>query len=215
MFVFTSIIAFGQVNCKVLKPEIDGSYAGDCKKGLANGTGLAIGTDRYEGQFIKGLPNGEGTYTWSAGQTYKGKWKDGKREGEGEYTFFYNGKDSTLYGNWLNDNYIGEISKNPIVNYKSGIDRYSITKAGDLKNRVLINIYQNGMRNTGISNLMVSSSNGYEVNVGLSIGYDEIIFPVKIKVTYTTMNKLKTASYYVEFDFEIFETGDWKVDLHN
>ena len=38
-----------QETCKVLKPEISGSYLGDCKKGLANGKGIARGTDGYEG----------------------------------------------------------------------------------------------------------------------------------------------------------------------
>jgi hypothetical protein len=205
----------GQQNCIVLKPEISGSYNGKCRNGLAHGNGIAVGPDRYEGQFIKGLPEGKGTYNWATGETYTGYWTAGKRDGEGEYTFFYNGKDSTIYGTWLNDNFLGPLPKKPVVISKTGVDRYSIAKNGTIKNRVLINIYQNGVRNTGITNLMLSSSSGYDTSIGLSIGYDEVSFPVKLKITYTTWNKLKTGTYFVEFECEIFEPGDWKVDLHN
>jgi len=62
---------------------------------------------------------------------------------------------------------------------------------------------------------MISSSSGYDTSLGNSVGYDEVLFPVRIRITYTTPNKLKTATYYVEFEFEISEPGDWIVDLHN
>ena len=215
LFSLSCLTIRAQENCKVLKPEIAASYNGKCKNGLANGTGIAVGTDRYEGQFSKGLPEGKGTYKWATGESYTGYWIAGKRDGEGEYTFFYNGKDSTIYGTWVNDNFQGPLSKKPFVMSKTGVDRYLIVKNGEIKNRVLINIYQNGVRNTGISNLMLSSSSGYDTSIGLSIGYDEVSFPVKLKVTYTTWNKLKTGTYYVEFECEIFEPGDWKIDLHN
>ena len=215
IFCFFCSSLFSQENCKVIKPEIAGSYSGKCKKGLANGYGTAVGTDRYEGQFLKGLPNGEGTYTWATGESYTGEWKEGKRNGEGVYTFFYDGKDSTLYGNWMNDIYLGLKPNKPNIIYKTGIDRYTIQKNGNFRNRVLIDIYQSGMRNLGITNFMISSSGGYETKIGQSVGYDEVIFPVIIKVTYTTWNKLRTATYYVDLEFEIFEPGDWKVDLYN
>jgi hypothetical protein len=199
----------------VLLPGLEGSYKGKCKNGLANGTGLSIGKDRYDGQFINGLPDGKGTYTWAGGASYKGEWKEGKRSGEGVYIFFINGKDSTLNGNWLNDNYLGPKAKEPDIRYKTGIDRYTFKKEINVKNRVLIDIFQNGMYNMGISDFMISSTSGYETRVGNSIGYDEVIFPVIIKVSYTSWNKLNTATYYVEFEFEIFEAGDWRVALHN
>jgi hypothetical protein len=40
--------AFGQlIDCKVISPDISGSYTGDCKHGLAHGKGIAQGKDRY------------------------------------------------------------------------------------------------------------------------------------------------------------------------
>ncbi|MEI6061185.1 MAG: hypothetical protein WCR72_10775, partial [Bacteroidota bacterium] len=67
LFTLSALILFGQEKCRVLKPELVGTYEGKCKDGLANGKGIAIGTDRYEGQFTKGFPQGYGTYTWSTG----------------------------------------------------------------------------------------------------------------------------------------------------
>jgi hypothetical protein len=217
VFFFSCFSLFSQENCKVLKPAIAGNYSGNCKKGFASGNGIAIGTDKYVGEFLKGLPDGKGIYTWATGESYRGEWKGGKRSGEGEYTFLKNGKDSTIYGTWLDDKYIGPIERilKPRIISKTGLDRYTIQESSNNKNRVLFDIYQNGARNTGISNFMSSSSSGYDTNIGLSAGYDEVTFPVTIKVTYTTMNKLKTASYFVEFEVEIYEPGDWRVSLHN
>ena len=42
-----------QTDCKVTMPKLSGTYTGGCKKGLAQGKGIAQGVDRYEGQFYK------------------------------------------------------------------------------------------------------------------------------------------------------------------
>lgn len=211
-FSFSGTSLQSQQKCVVLKPEIAGSYTGKCRNNLASGFGKATGRDSYEGGFIKGLPDGYGTYTWSTGEVYKGSWKRGKRNGTGELRF---SADSIISGIWIEDKYAGEKIKKPVVIYKTGIDRYTIQKNGSIKNRVLIDIYQNGIRNSQITNLLTSSSSGFETTVGQSFGYDEVTFPVNIKVTYTTPNKLKTVSVQVVFQFEISEPGDWMVKLHN
>lgn len=204
-----------QEACKVLLPQISGSYQGDCKKGLAHGQGKAKGTDQYEGQFRSGLPDGKGTYHWSTGEKYIGQWKNGKRNGIGEYTFLDNGKDTTNTGQWVDDKYTGPVIPKPSVTQKDGVDRYSFQKNGELRKRVLINFYQNGMRNTVLNNLLLSSSSGYETTLGISTGYDEVTFPVTIKISYTTLNKLNSMPVSVRFEFEISEPGDWVVDIHN
>ncbi len=214
-FFFLCKVVISQENRKVLKPELAGYYKGKCKYGLANGKGSAIGTDIYRGQFVKGLPEGRGTYTWATGESYTGYWKEGKRHGVGDYKFFYQGKDSIISGNWENDRYIGNIPEKYRIIYKSSVERYKFQKTGDFRNRVLINILQNGVRNFGISNFLISSSSGHDTSLGNSVGYDEVVFPVQIRITYTTMNKLRTATYYVEFEFEISEPGNWIVDLYN
>jgi hypothetical protein len=210
-----SNLLFGQEKCKVLTESISGSYEGKCKNGLANGKGTAIGIDRYEGQFSKGLANGEGTYTWSTGEIYTGEWKAGQRHGFGTYTMNSTGKDSSQIGLWKNDQYIGPKPKQPNIMYKLGIDRYNLKRKDSPKNRVLVDIFQNGVRNRGISNLNITSSSGYEVKVGESVGFNEVVFPLLIRIRYTTFNKTRAAQNNVIFDFELYEPGDWTVELHN
>ncbi len=214
-FSIITLFLYSQQECKVLKREISGTYEGKCKKGLANGKGVATGIDKYEGRFMDGLPHGEGTYTWANGTTYTGEWVEGKRHGNGKFTMQTDGKDSVQAGVWQQDEYFGPKPQAPTVIYKNGVDRFNFQKNLTVKNRVLIDIFQNGMRNTGISNLLISASSGYESSVGESFGYDAVTFPVTIKLSYTTMNKLKTMPVGVRFDFIIFEPGDWTVELNN
>lgn len=215
IFVSGSFKLFSQESCKVLKPEIAGTYEGKCKNGLAHGKGIATGTDRYEGQFSKGLPNGSGKYTWQNGSVYNGEWSDGERNGIGRYIMKTFSGDSIQDGIWDKGTYVGPKPLNPYVSYKTGIDRYSFKKNNTTKQRVLVDIYQNGIRNKNISNFNMSTSSGSETKVGESIGYDYIIFPVMIKIRYTARNKLNTISYEVQFEFEIYEPGDWTVELNN
>lgn len=216
LFALATPFLFSQEGCKVLKPEISGKYKGSCRKNLANGFGTAIGIDVYEGNFRKGLPDGKGVYMWSTGEYYRGEWKKGKRNGTGYYKFRYYDRDSTMFGKWTNDVFTGPVEFKPYeVTVKTGIDRFTFKKMSDVKGRVLIITYQNGMYNTGISNFLISSSSGYETDRGQYTGYEGVKFPVEIRVTYTTWNKLHTAQYHVEFAFTIYEPGDWEVNLHN
>ena len=41
---------------------------------------------KYVGEIENGLPNGQGTYTWSDGRKCVGEYKDGKKHGQGTYT---------------------------------------------------------------------------------------------------------------------------------
>jgi len=215
MIALPAYQAIGQNSCQVLKPEINGTYAGDCKKGLAHGKGKATGTDTYEGRFVKGYPEGKGTYTWSTGEVYQGEWKKGLREGEGTYRFSNNGRDTLLTGIWEQDQYKGPKPLKPRVIARVGVDRYIFKRMGDVKDRVLLDFYINGNRNTELEGFMITSNSGYETSVGQSVGYEGIQFPVTIKINYTTWNNLKTAKNYVIFEFEISEPGDWKVEIHN
>ena len=89
--IFISGYALAQ-ECKVLKTEISASYHGDCKNGLAQGKGIAKGLDSYEGEFIKGLPDGTGTYIWANGDNYKGNWKKGSRRWSPSFARTANGR---------------------------------------------------------------------------------------------------------------------------
>lgn len=204
-----------QEDCKVILSQIAGTYEGKCKDGLAHGKGKATGTDTYEGQFVKGLPQGKGTYTWASGDTYTGEWLAGMRQGEGTLRIKGNLKDSIMSGLWENDQYLGPKPSPPKIKQVYNVDRYDFMKNVGIQNRVLVDIYQNGVRNRGIENFMMASSSGMPTNLGESVGYDNIIYPVSIKVTYRTWNKLRTVMFDVIFEFEIFEPGSWVVEIYN
>lgn len=213
-FIFENEIA-AQKNCKVLIPQIDSIYTGHCKKGLAHGKGQAFGTDYYRGKFKEGYPSGKGTYVWANGDQYTGDWKEGKRNGEGTLTLKTPKGDSIIDGLWENDQYMGHKAVPPKVITKISIDRYNFRLSGGTQNRVLIDFYQNGMRNKTISNLTMISSSGVETTLGNSIGYEFVEFPVTIKLNYQTMNKLRAKEYQAIFEFIITEPGDWIVEIHN
>lgn len=118
LFYFT-INSFSQ-ECTVALAAIKGEYSGECKKGKAHGKGKAAGVDNYEGDFKNGLPDGQGTYTWSNGDTYSGKFIKGLREGKGLMRYKRSGAaDSIVDGYWKKDAYVGKNEHPYIVHFKS------------------------------------------------------------------------------------------------
>ncbi len=90
--------------CTVLADSLKGTYTGDCKKGLAHGSGTAEGRDKYTGEFKNGMPDGQGTYVWKTGAYYIGNWKKGMRDGKGAWHPV--GKDASIVkGYWKKDEY--------------------------------------------------------------------------------------------------------------
>ena len=75
-------------DCRVLgNAYLRGTYEGDCeqKSERAHGQGEAKGADAYVGSFVKGRPDGKGTYTWENGARLDGTFKAGKANGPGVY----------------------------------------------------------------------------------------------------------------------------------
>ncbi|MCK5719793.1 MAG: hypothetical protein KAH84_07575 [Thiomargarita sp.] len=64
-------------SCAVNLADLQAHYAGECKNGKADGAGLAIGKHIYEGQFVNGLPHGQGTWTWVDKKCFTGKFING------------------------------------------------------------------------------------------------------------------------------------------
>ncbi|MHC1706021.1 MAG: hypothetical protein AB9842_00730 [Bacteroidales bacterium] len=214
-FFFVIFQTFSQENCKVLKPEISGIYKGECKNGLANGKGIAEGIDKYEGRFKNGLPHGKGKYTWASGDTYNGHWGKGMKHGEGVYKFKNNEGDSILTGIWENDIFIKKIMPPPYkVFIARDFDKYSINKTNE-GNKVSLKFRQLGMQNNDISNFTFFVDNGSYQKVGNTHVYTQVMFPVQVKITYTTKNKLKTADISPVLELIINEPGDWEIVLNN
>jgi len=89
-------------NCRVLDPELQGSYSGGCASGLAEGEGKAKGAAEYQGEFRAGKKQGKGVKTWANGDRYEGEFADDHREGFGVYT--WGG------GKWAGERYEGGYS---------------------------------------------------------------------------------------------------------
>ena len=212
VFILSSNVIAQQSDCKVTIPGISGSYSGDCKNGLAHGKGIAQGVDHYEGQFIKGKPDGKGIYKWADGTSYEGQWKDGMREGRGK--MIYN--DSTVNGYWKEGKYIGKqlIPPYTIINSTS-VARSTFSKTSGIGNGVKIRILLGGDDNTNVEGLSLASSSGNEYRSGNVYGIENTYLPLDIKIIYRTWNKLHTSQYEVRFEFTINDPGIWNVAISN
>ncbi len=199
-------------DCKVLIPEISGSYSGGCKNGLAHGKGVARGVDQYEGQFYKGVPNGKGSYKWADGTVYEGQWESGKRDGAGKMIY----PDSVITGYWKEGKYVGKKFTPPYSIERSlSVSRSTITKSIGSLDGVRIKILQGGSDNTNIQELSIVYSSGDEYRMGNIYGIQNTVFPLDVKIRYTTWNQLHTARYNVVFEFKINDPGVWEVTITN
>src|SRR5687767_8279771 len=74
--------------CKVLDPELQGSYDGGCVNGYAEGRGEARGRATYIGAFSAGRKHGKGVKTWPAtGDRYEGDFVEDRKHGTGTYAW--------------------------------------------------------------------------------------------------------------------------------
>ena len=74
-------------DCRVRDGWLVGAYEGGCDEHteLAEGKGSAKGANSYEGDFVKGRPDGKGIYVWEDGSRLEGSFKGGKAHGTGIY----------------------------------------------------------------------------------------------------------------------------------
>jgi hypothetical protein len=207
-----NIIYAQQNDCKVLLQAISGTYTGGCKNGLAHGKGKAQGIDSYEGQFIKGLPTGNGTYTWKDGSYYEGQWKNGIREGKGKMVI----RDSVTSGYWKKDKYMGpELIPPYKITHNMNMGRYNIKKTINTGQEIKIRIMQGGMDNVDIEAFSLAYSSGDEYRSANIYAIQHVKFPINVKITYSTWNQLHQSKYNVSFEFTINDPGSWDVTLYN
>lgn len=111
----------------MLDPELQSSYAGSCKDGLADGYGEASGLAQYQGGFRAGRKYGKGTKTWPSGDRYVGDFVNDRKQGEGTYTW---GPRSAWAGEKYSGSYLDDRRNGFGVYEWPGGDRY----AGPWKN---------------------------------------------------------------------------------
>jgi hypothetical protein len=227
--LFFGAIAFtlcnAQESCKVLHPQLQGTYEGNCKKGFADGHGKATGLDMYEGNFKKGWPNGVGTYTWNTGAMYTGGWKKGMRHGVGKYTYFIDNKEMVEDGLWKNDEYKGAVPVKPDIIRQINIDKVIPQYLGEGKKIQLLFFYGGApVRDvTGNSlsmdhqllNLKMEGSSGTEFFRSDEIGYENMDFPFTIKLTYSSYNQVQTMKIDCLLEMRFTQPGSYRVQLHN
>ncbi len=68
-------------------------YEGEYKKGLKDGNGVYYypSGEKYEGKFTNGVKEGKGIFYWKDGSRWEGYFKNDEMNGEG---IFYNGDES-------------------------------------------------------------------------------------------------------------------------
>lgn len=205
--------------CKVLVPDLQGEYRGECKKGLANGEGSARGKHIYEGEFKRGYPHGEGKYIWAGDDYYVGSFRKGKRDGYGKHYMLIDGKSSFIEGYWKNDNYIGKEKRTQ--NYstvrKTGIDRvsYIYKGTGDGTNEIMIRFKRaGGGSRSMISGISTTTSSGDLVDQGEKYGFENVSYPFTATMSFNAPNKMNTMMMMATLNFEIMKEGSWDVIIY-
>lgn len=206
-------------SCKVLMANLEGEYRGECKKGLADGEGSALGKHIYEGKFKKGYPHGQGKYIWAGDDYYEGSFKKGKRSGYGKHYLIIDGKSSFIEGYWKNDAYIGKEKK--VQNYstvrKTGIDRvsYIYKGAGDGTNEIMIRFKRGGGGSRSmVSGISTHASSGDLVDQGEQYGFENVTFPFKASMSFSVPSKMNTMMILATLNFEIMKDGSWDVIIY-
>jgi hypothetical protein len=216
LILLSGVALYAQKDCKVLMPEISGTYKGKCRKGLAHGNGVAEGTDIYEGKFSKGLPHGKGKYTWADGRVFEGSFSEGKIEGKGTMIYPTARGDSIVAGIWNDMEYLGPV---PVAPYKIGrtrsVVRSSIKKLNEVGSGVRIGIFLGGNFNTEISDFSMAYDSGEEIFLGQRYGLQNAAVPYTVTIRYRTWNHLRTQQHDVLFEFTINEPGTFEVSIHN
>ncbi|MDP1930031.1 MAG: ankyrin repeat domain-containing protein [Gammaproteobacteria bacterium] len=81
------VIASPPPRCQVNDPDINGSYEGGCVNGFANGSGIALGRDRYDGEFLAGSASGIGKYIWGNESDWPTMVHEGRFLADSQYGF--------------------------------------------------------------------------------------------------------------------------------
>lgn len=205
-------------DCTVSAEALKGKYEGDCNKGKAEGKGTATGIDSYTGEFKKGYPDGEGKYTWKNGNWYQGTWKKGNQNGKGAMHYLLSdGKDSVLNGFWKNGTYTGVYEKPYYIHYRgSAVHDIRFTKNSkssslqvEVKNSNTTGSAGGRYKILKLSNFEVKEGSFNQMqkleDMGTHNFYDfrNVEFPFRIQLYF--------EKYSV--DVEIYEPGDWTVDV--
>lgn len=207
-------------SCKVLPADLQGSYEGACKNGLADGQGTARGLHRYTGQFKKGKPDGKGKLEYGDSAYYEGQFQDGIKEGKGEEHHLLSSKrDSVLTGYWSADEYRGRQYVTYSFSTTEQFDQTSLSPSPGTGNTVTIELSTtsgspNGSGPNGFVMALVdlTSPTGsivkrvskFESAFKASYTYELVGFPCKLFGTLMNGNTITV---------ELYKAANWKIRL--
>lgn len=220
-FLLILFLSFSQLlaqssDCVVLLESISGSYEGDCKKGKAHGIGTAQGTHKYEGEFRKGWPFGEGKYTWTEGRWYNGMFRNGMKNGYGKMHSNLIGEDTLLVGYWRNNRYMGEekLADFEIIERRN-LENMNIILRDIDGSSLRIKILRDKSTNSKAVITMLNSSSGHGRKGSGSVVYENIEFPFQFSIFYDTPNRIDSNNISCVVEVIINTPGDWEVRLEN
>jgi len=212
--------------CQVTSKSLTGKYTGDCKYGLANGEGEAIGIDHYVGSFKNGMPNGKGSYYYGDTVYFKGNFQDGVKEGFGEIHYLRNGMpDSVVKGYWSGDVYKGKKYSTYKLSMTTFFDRTEVIPSDITGNTVTFEIATTSGSPNGAPNHVNSAG----FNSGYILTLNELSSPTasiikmgskyessfKSSVTYELTGfpcqLIGTFSNGETFTLELYKSANWKV----
>lgn len=210
------LIVTAQETCKVLLPALDSIYVGECKKGMANGSGEAWGKFYYKGKFSYGYPDGVGRAEYPDGTVYNGLWKNGLRNGKGTLTFKENGREVQKTWIWKNDMNQKEVVPPPYrIITQRNIGRFRVYDQGGGTNSVWFYPNSDGGVISGLQDFFLSGSSGKEIFNSPKIGYEDVTFPFKGSARYKAWNKFRTTENELYLEIEITQPGNWVVEIQN
>jgi len=210
--------------CKVLLASIAENYEGFCKKGLAHGEGIATGLHSYEGDFIAGYPDGEGTYTWHQDRVYTGNWKKGTQYSYGQLDFIEDGISKSLKGFWYDGKLqvLADDDKPYRVISERGVVSTSIRRQGsDYTGKIFMRFRRNGENVQNVlTQLNISHSSGNMpnqpgTNSTLEYTIENVSFPLELFVYYKIPNLMNTSQIDNRIQIIITEPGQYVVDFNN
>ena len=211
LLFFLTLPAFSQpANCNVIPLPIQGKYSGECRDGKANGKGKSVGMDSFEGNFKKGYPDGEGTYTWQNGNYFIGNFRKNVKAGKGEMHFLKPNKpDSIVTGFWKKDNYVG-MYENPyeILELSPAVTYKNFQKYGTKKSSVIISMESGMLGTANVTNFLIMQGsyiryNKAELTKSQTIDFQNVEFPFRVK-------------FIIDkgpLDILINESGEWHVEI--
>lgn len=212
--------------CKVLTLTLNKNYTGECKNGLADGQGEAVGQHRYKGTFKDGKPNGAGVYYYDDSTYHAGFFQDGQKEGKGETHYKQNGRaDSILKGFWSGNIFRGKNYITYDFNGATMFDRYEIKASPQSGRTISFEISTTSGSPTGVPSdfqgqpgyvlrledisagdkAIIRKLSTVETPTRFYVTYDIDSFPVRLYVSMSNGNN---------FTLNLYKAATWTVRLY-